>query len=49
MCAIHLLFLFIGKAPHENTKYSVFITTEKGVVRYDSYFYTILYPIPKTV
>ena len=37
MCAIHLLLLFIGKAPHESTKYSIYITTESVLVRYDGY------------
>ena len=39
MCAIHLPFLFIGKAPYESTKYSIYITTENVLVSYDSYFY----------
>ena len=37
MCAIHLLLLYIGKAPHESTKYSIYITTESVLVRYDGY------------
>ena len=41
MCAIHLPLLFIGKASHESTKYSIYITTENVLVRYDSY-------LPKT-
>ena len=42
MCAIHLPLLFIGKASHESTKYSIYITTENVLVRYDSY-------VPKTL
>ena len=41
MCAIHLPLLFIGKASQKSTKYSIHITTENVLVRYDSY-------LPKT-
>ena len=41
MCAIQLPLLFIGKAPHASKKYSIYITTENVLVRYDSY-------LPKT-
>ena len=38
MCAIHHLpLLFIGKASQKSTKYSIYITTENVLVRYDSY------------
>ena len=38
MRAIHLPLLFVGKASHESTQYSIYITTEKAlIVRYDSY------------
>ena len=43
MCAIHLPLLSVGdKAPHESTKYSIYITTEKALVKYDSYLLKIL-------
>ena len=45
MCAIHLPFLFIGKAPHESTKYSIYITTENVLVSYDSYFFQKYYNV----
>ena len=42
VCAIDLLSLFIGKALHESTKYSIYISTENVLVRYDGY-------LPKTL
>ena len=29
-CTVYLPLLFVGKAPHENTKNSIYITIEKG-------------------
>ena len=37
MRAIHVPLLFVGKASHERTQYSIYITTENTLVRYDSY------------
>ena len=43
MCGIHLPLLCVGgKAPHESTKYSIYITTEIALVKYHSYLPKIL-------
>ena len=43
MCAIHLPLLSVGgKGAHESTKYSIYTTTEKALVKYDGYLPKIL-------
>ena len=42
MCAIPLPLLFFGKAPHERIKCSIYMSTEKALVRYHSCLRKIL-------